>query len=254
MKVVCYNFMPVFDWVRSELKCKTEDGSDCLAYDQKTIDKIDLEKQSLSLPGWNESYTREQLCELLERYKAIDGEKLFENMVYFLRKVIPVCEASDVRMAVHPDDPPWPLFGLPRIVTSEAEIDRLLAAVPSVYNGLTLCTGSLGANRENDLVRMAAKYAKDGRVPFVHARNILFVPQDGGDLFFRESPHPTACGSLDLYGIMKALYDNGFDGYIRPDHGRNIWGEGGRPGYGLYDRALGASYLYGLWEAISKSR
>ena len=254
VKVVCYNFMPVFDWVRSELKYKTEDGSDCLAYDQKTIDKIDLEKQSLSLPGWNESYTREQLCELLERYKAIDGEKLFENMVYFLRKVIPVCEASDVRMAVHPDDPPWPLFGLPRIVTSEAEIDRLLTAVPSVYNGLTLCTGSLGANRENDLVRMAAKYAKDGRVPFVHARNILFVPQDGGDLFFRESPHPTACGSLDLYGIMKALYDNGFDGYIRPDHGRNIWGEGGRPGYGLYDRALGASYLYGLWEAISKSR
>ena len=254
VKVICYNFMPVFDWVRSELKFRTPDGSNCLAYDQHTIDAIDLEKQSLSLPGWDESYTKDELHGLLERYKEIDGEKLLENMVYFLGRIIPVCEECDVRMAVHPDDPPWSLFGLPRIITCEEQIDRLFAAVDSPYNGITLCTGSLGADRRNDLVKMAAKYAKMGRVHFLHARNIRFVEQEDGKLFFHESPHPTECGSLDIYGILKALHDNGFEGYTRPDHGRNIWEEDGKPGYGLYDRALGATYLFGLWEAISKAK
>lgn len=253
VKVICYNFMPVFDWVRSELRYRTPDGSNCLAYDQHTIDALDPNKQSLSLPGWDESYTKEELSGLLERYKNIDNEKLTENMIYFLGRIIPVCEECDVKMAVHPDDPPWGLFGLPRIITCEENIDRIFSAVDSKYNGITLCTGSLGANRKNDLVKMAAKYASMGRVHFAHIRNIKFSDTADGKLFFNESPHPTECGSLDIYGIMKALADNGFDGYIRPDHGRNIWGEDGRPGYGLYDRALGAMYLSGLWEAIVKS-
>lgn len=253
VRVICYNFMPVFDWVRSELRYRTPDGATCLAYDQHTVDALDPRKQSLSLPGWDESYTKEELAALLDRYRGIDEEKLFDNMVYFLKKLMPVCEECDVRMAVHPDDPPWSLFGLPRIITSEANIDRLFAEVDSVYNGITFCTGSLGANRENDLVNMAAKYAKMGRIHFLHARNILFEDRDDNSLFFRESAHPTACGSLDIYGILKALHDNGFSGYIRPDHGRNIWGEDRRPGYGLYDRALGATYLYGVWEAIDKT-
>lgn len=253
VKVICYNFMPVFDWVRSELHYRTPDGSNCLAYDQHTIDRLDPKRQSLSLPGWDESYTKEELAELLHRYEAVDEEQLFSNMVYFLRALMPVCEECDVRMAVHPDDPPWSLFGLPRIVTSEAQIDRLFAAVDSVYNGITLCTGSLGADRRNDLVHMAGKYAAMGRVHFLHARNLHFTDREDGSLFFHEAPHPTECGSLDIYGIMKALHDNGFTGYTRPDHGRNIWGEDGKPGYGLYDRALGATYLYGLWEAIHKT-
>ena len=253
VKVICYNFMPVFDWVRSELKYETPDGSNCLAYKQATVDRLDPNKSSLSLPGWDESYTKEELSHLLARYRSVDGEQLFQNMVYFLKALMPVCEECDVKMAVHPDDPPWSLFGLPRIICNEAGIDRLFSEVDSVYNGITFCTGSLGADRGNDLVEMVGKYAKMGRVHFVHARNIRFAPDEEGKLFFHESPHPTEFGSLDIYGILKALYDNGFDGYIRPDHGRNIWGEDGRPGYGLYDRALGAVYLYGLWEAISKA-
>ena len=253
VKVICYNFMPVFDWVRSELKYVTEDGSNCLAYSQETLSKLDPKKQSLSLPGWDESYTKDELAELLKRYEAVDADKLFENMVYFLEKIIPVCEECDVKMAVHPDDPPWSLFGLPRIICDEAGVDKLFAAVDSKYNGITLCTGSLGANKGNDLVNLAAKYAKMGRVHFLHARNIKFKDENAETLFFHESPHPTECGSLDIYGIMRALYENGFEGYTRPDHGRNIWGEDGRPGYGLFDRALGAVYLSGLWEAIGKT-
>ena len=252
VKVICYNFMPVFDWVRSELKHKTADGSNCLAYDQRTIDNLNPKKQTLSLPGWDESYTKEELDNLLKRYESVDEEKLFDNMVYFLKRLMPVCEECDVKMAVHPDDPPWSLFGLPRIITSEAQIDKLFAAVDSKYNGITLCTGSLGADRSNDLVKMAGKYAAMQRVHFLHARNIKFNETEDGRLFFNESPHPTEFGSLDIYGILKALHDNGFEGYTRPDHGRNIWGEDGKPGYGLYDRALGATYLFGLWEAISK--
>jgi mannonate dehydratase len=253
VKVICYNFMPVFDWVRSELAYKTADGSDCLAYDQNTVDALDPRKQSLSLPGWDESYSKEELSALLRRYESVDAEQLFQNMVYFLTALMPACKESGIKMAVHPDDPPWGLFGLPRIISSEAGIDRLFTAVDNVANGITLCTGSLGAGRDNDLVKMAAKYARMGRVHFVHARNIRFLEQPDGKLFFHESPHPTECGSLDIYGILRALYENGFDGYIRPDHGRNIWGESGKPGYGLYDRALGAVYLSGIWEALEKT-
>ncbi len=166
---------------------------------------------------------------------------------------MPACKESGIKIAVHTDDPPWSLFGLPRIVSNEAGIDRLFRAVDEPENGITLCTGSLGADKNNDLVKMAGKYAAMGRVHFVHARNIRFVPQEDGKLFFHESPHPTECGSLDIYGILRALYENGFDGYIRPDHGRNVWGEHGKPGYGLYDRALGAVYLSGVWEALEKT-
>ena len=252
VKVICYNFMPVFDWVRSELHYRNADGSTSLAYDQRTIDGMDPKKRSLSLPGWDESYTKEELAALLDRYAAIDEEALFRNMVHFLREITPVCEESGIAMAVHPDDPPWSLFGLPRIIRDEEHLDRLFREVPSPANGLTFCTGSLGANPANDLVAMAKKYAEAGRIHFVHARNIRFG--EGENLFFAESAHPTACGSLDMYGILRALSDAGFSGYVRPDHGRNIFGEDRRPGYGLYDRALGATYLLGLWEGIEKTK
>ena len=248
VKVICYNFMPVFDWVRTDLHFSLPDGGTALAYDSERLAALD--PKTLSLPGWDESYTKEELAGLLGQYKGMTEDDLFENMVWFLEKLMPVCEECDVRMAVHPDDPPWPLFGLPRIVSTEKQIDRLLSTVNSPYNGLTFCTGSLGAGRTNDLVSMAEKYARMGRIHFVHARNIRY---DGDGASFHECPHPTACGSLDIYGILRALRSGGFDGYIRPDHGRNIWGENGRPGYGLYDRALGAMYLSGLWEGIVKT-
>jgi mannonate dehydratase len=160
---------------------------------------------------------------------------------------MPACDETGINMAIHPDDPPWDMFGLPRIITGMDSYDKLFAAVPNEHNGITLCTGSLGAGRDNDMVAMASKLAS--RSYFVHLRQITH----SGDLDFCESGHLTSMGSLDMYGIVKALVEAGFDGYVRPDHGRNIWGEDGKPGYGLYDRALGATYLYGLFEAIEKS-
>ncbi|MDD4002581.1 MAG: mannonate dehydratase [Clostridia bacterium] len=248
VKCICYNFMPVFDWVRTNLKTKNADGSTSLSYDHRNI--LKLNPGSLSLPGWDESYTKEQLKGLMEMYKNISREKLFENLVYFLKKIIPVCEECGINMAVHPDDPPWDIFGLPRIVSTEKDLDWLFSAVPSKRNGLTFCTGSLGAGMFNDLSHMAEKYSRQGRVHFAHLRNIRYI----GESSFSETAHPTNCGSLDMYGIVKALVDNGFDGYVRPDHGRNIWGEKGKPGYGLFDRALGAVYLNGLFEAAEKKK
>lgn len=245
VKCICYNFMPVFDWVRTVLNHVNADGSVSLAYREDDILKLD--PANLSLPGWDESYTKEELRSLLDAYSTVTHEQLFDNYVYFLKALVPVLEECDVNMAVHPDDPPWDLFGLPRIVSTEADLDRLFAAVPSKRNGLTFCTGSLGAGRP-DLVRLAAKYAKDGRIYFAHLRNIKY----SGERDFAETGHLSAGGSLDMYGIVKALVDNGFDGYVRPDHGRNVWGESGKPGYGLYDRAMGAAYLNGLFEAAEK--
>ena len=198
------------------------------------------------LPGWDESYTSEQLNGLLKEYAGITHEKLFENLVYFLNGIMFACNEAGVNMAIHPDDPPWDIFGLPRIVGKEADYDRLFAAVPDTHNGMTFCTGSLGAGRFNDLPKMAAKYAK--RIYFAHLRQLKFV----NDTDFYENGHQTAEGNVDIYSIVRALEENGFDGYLRPDHGRNIWGENAKPGYGLFDRALGAAYLAGVFEAVQK--
>lgn len=248
VKVICYNFMPVFDWLRSELEHPSDDGSNSLAYDDKTVKAMNPLTSELSLPGWDESYSKDQLKVLLGEYSKITEEDLWENLSVFLKAVIPVAEEVGVKMAIHPDDPPWGLFGLPRIITCEKNLERFLNIVPSPSNGLTFCTGSLGANPENDLVKMASKFAD--KIHFLHLRNIKFT----GDRQFKEVGHPTECGSLDMYGIVKALCDKGWDGYVRPDHGRMIWNEKGRYGYGLFDRALGATYIAGLFEAIEKNK
>ncbi len=247
VKCICYNFMPVFDWLRTDMKHVNADGSNSLAYSWDDFVKVD--PNNLHLPGWDESYSPEQLQDLLKTYSKISHEQLFENLVYFLKRVIPVCEECGVVMAIHPDDPPWDVFGLPRIVSNENDLDRMFAAVPSKCNGLTLCTGSFGASKNNDIVKMAAKYAAQGRVHFLHMRNVLWT--DDHDSFC-ETGHYSGGGSLDMAAIVKALVDNGFDGYVRPDHGRNIFGEDGKPGYGLFDRALGAAYINGLFEYAEK--
>ena len=246
VKVICYNFMPVFDWLRSSLDYENEDGSTSLIYRDKDVLDMDPRSGDLSLPGWDSSYTKEGLGKLLEEYKAIDDKALWDNLEYFLKGIIPTCEECDVKMAIHPDDPPWGIFGLPRVIIDEANLEKFLRLVDSPCNGLTLCTGSLGVNPKNDIPGMIRRFGKEGRIPFIHARNIKWT----GERDFNETAHKTECGSLDMYKIIKTAYDVGFDGYIRPDHGRMIWGEKGRPGYGLYDRALGAAYLNGLWEAV----
>ncbi len=253
--MVCYNFMPVFDWTRTELARKRPDGSTVLAYNQDIVDRIDPEhmKESMAemsqgfvMPGW-EPERLDRLAELFAAYRDVDSERLFANLVYFLEAIGPVCEKYDIRMGIHPDDPAWPIFGLPRIITGNDSIARLLKAVDKPYNGLTLCTGSLGSNPDNDLCQIIRTAA--GRIPFAHIRNLKY----NNERDFEEAAHLSSDGSMDMYRIVKTLYDTGFDGVIRPDHGRMIWGEKAMPGYGLYDRALGAVYLEGLWEAIGKA-
>ena len=189
--MVCYNFMPVFDWTRSELARKRADGSTVLAYNQDIIDQIDPEHMRESIEAMSAGYVM----------------------------------------------PGW----------EPAHIEKLLRAVDRPYNGLTLCTGSLGSNQKNDIPGIIE--AAKGRIAFAHVRNLKY----NSERDFEEAAHLSSDGSMDMYRIMKTLYDTGFDGVIRPDHGRAIWGEEAMPGYGLYDRALGAMYLQGLWEAIRKN-
>ena len=253
--LVCYNFMPVFDWTRTELARKREDGSTVLAYTQEAVDALDPEKMFDSIagdmngtvmPGW-EPERMEHVKELFEMYKDIDDEKLFENLKYFLERIMPVCNKYDINMAIHPDDPAWSVFGLPRIIINKENILRMMQMVDDPHNGVTFCSGSYGTNLNNDLPDMIRSLK--GRIHFAHVRNLKFHSPTN----FEESAHLSSDGTFDMYEIMKALYDIGFTGPIRPDHGRMIWDEVAMPGYGLYDRALGATYLNGLWEAIEKS-
>jgi mannonate dehydratase len=255
IQMICYNFMPVFDWTRSDLAKERPDGSFVLSYDQAVIDKIipteifsSMEKMTDGhmLPGW-EPERMAKIESLFDMYKEVDEDKLFENLVYFLKAIGPVCEKYGIRMSIHPDDPAWPVFGLPRIITNQKNLLKLTAAVDKPYNGVTLCTGSLGSNPENDIP--ATIRSLKGRIHFAHVRNLKY----NGEGTFEEAAHYSADGSMDMVAILKAFYEIGFKGPMRPDHGRMIWGEEAMPGYGLYDRALGAAYLLGIWETLSKS-
>jgi mannonate dehydratase len=248
--VICYNFMPVFDWMRTSLAQPLPDGSTTLAYDDAAAARIDLSHGTGDLPGWAVAYDATTLAELRAAYATVSPERLWENLAYFLERVVPVAAASDVRLAIHPDDPPWSIFGLPRIITDAAALRRLVSLVDSPANGVTFCTGSLGALAGNDLPAMIREIGAMGRIHFAHCRNVRIT----GDHAFQETPHPSASGDVNMFDVLTALHDIGFDGPMRPDHGRMIWGEQGRPGYGLHDRALGAMYLSGLWEAIDRQR
>lgn len=242
--VVCYNFMPVFDWMRTDLARPAEDGSTSLSYESAELEALDLSKGTEGLPGWGRTVSSSELKELLEAYSSIDDETLWGHLAYFLERVVPAAEEAGVRMAIHPDDPPWSIFGLPRIVTDRDALARLLSIVDRPANGLTFCTGSLGADPDNDLPAMIREFGS--RIHFAHCRNVKHT----GERSFHEVAHPSTLGDVDMKDVMRAYRDVGFTGPMRPDHGRMIWGETGHPGYGLYDRALGATYLYGLWEGL----
>lgn len=260
VKVIIYNFMPVLDWLRTDLAREIpEDGSNSLYFDEKELgdlSPIDIVKRTasqsngFSLPGWEP----ERLAELektMELYKDMDEEKLLQNFKYFLDQIIPVCEEVGVKMACHPDDPGWPIFGLPRLAHDQAGYDKIIALHDSPCNTVNLCTGSLGSNVKNNIPAMIRHFGELNRIGALHVRNVKHL---GSDRCFRESAHLSNTGDLDMYEIMKAIYETCPDTYVRPDHGRMIWDEIGRPGYGLYDRALGAVYLNGLWEAIDKNK
>ncbi|MCZ0704277.1 mannonate dehydratase [Natronobacillus azotifigens] len=256
VKVVVYNFMPIFDWTRSDLAMPLEDQSTVLAYARDQIENVDPnemierilnESKGHAMPGW-EPERLTQIAKLFEQYEGMTEDRLFENLVYFLEQVVPVAKECDIRLAIHPDDPPWSVFGLPRIVKNEADLDRIIEAVDEPENGLALCSGSLGANRDNQLNRIFEKFIMMDRVPFIHIRNVAHL--ENGD--FHEVAHKDSSGSVDVVGLIKVLHKHQFNGYLRPDHGRMIWGEDGRPGYGLYDRALGAVYMQGIWDSLEE--
>jgi mannonate dehydratase len=245
--VLCYNFMPIFDWMRTNLAEVLADGSSTLSYDDAALTRIDLSRGTGDLPGWATAYSAGELAALREAYASVDTDRSWEHLAWFLERVVPIAESAGVKLAIHPDDPPWPIFGLPRIMTSGESLDRLTRLVDSPANGVTFCTGSLGASPANDLPAIARTLGARGRIHFAHCRNVKHT----GEKSFRESPHPSRFGDVDMRAVLSALLETNFTGPMRPDHGRMIWDETGRPGYGLYDRALGAMYLQGLWEGLS---
>ena len=209
VKTVIYNFMPVFDWVKTDLYKQLPDGSNTLAFDQAKVEGLsprDMVNEILEgagnfeLPGW-EPERLSQLEEVLEKYKDIDEDKLRENYKYFLEGIIPTCEEVGIKMAVHPDDPAWPIFDIPRITSTPEDLEKIVNLVDSPSNTLCICTGSLGSRVENNVADIIADFTKRGKVGAIHARNIKFT----GEKQFYESAHLSKCGSLDMYAIMKAL-------------------------------------------------
>ncbi len=244
---VCYNFMPVFDWMRTDFEFRFPDGSTSVSYVQKDFEAIDFSQGMPQLPAWPRGYTAEELTAIIAQYDGVTDEDMLERFSYFINAVAPYAEEAGVKLAIHPDDPPWPILGLPRIVTGEEPIARVLACSDSEAHGITFCTGSLGTRSENDLPRMVRRFAD--RIHFVHARNVRRT----GERDFHEVNHTRGAGHVDLTEVMRALVEAGFEGPIRPDHGRHIWGEKAIVGYGLHDRALGIMYLQGIHDALRRS-
>lgn len=242
--VVCYNFMPVVDWVRTDMAYPLPDGSTTLAFDDTALEADGMRATPgtlpENLPGWMPAGNG---ATLLKAWQGVENEALWDSLAAFLERVVPVAAATGVKLAVHPDDPPWSVFGIPRILTSTGALERLTELVDHPANGVTLCTGSLGARSDVDLVDAVERLA--GRIHFLHARSVS-VAAPGR---FHETAHPD--GDVDLAAVLHALRRTGFDGPVRPDHGRMIWDEKGRPGYGLHDRALGAAYLRGIIDGLN---
>ena len=258
VKVIIYNFMPVLDWLRTDLAREIpEDGSNSLYYDEadlgsmsplEIVENTAKSSNGFSLPGWEPERLKE-LVKTLEVYKGISVDDMLDHYKYFLEGIIPTCEEVGVVMACHPDDPAWPIFGLPRLAHNQEGYDRIVKLVDSPCNTVCLCTGSLGSEPKNDIPAIIRHFGSMNRIGAMHVRNVKYL----GYRKFREASHLSSDGDLDMYAIMKAIYETCPETYVRPDHGRMIWNEVGRPGYGLYDRALGCTYLNGLWEAIDKA-
>ncbi|MGB2870190.1 MAG: mannonate dehydratase [Bacteroidota bacterium] len=297
---VCYNFMPLLDWSRTDLEVQRDDGSTTTRFQAIVFAAFDLcilgrknaehdytEEQLrgakqlfaslndsqkdrllqtilLGFPGSLESYSLKELKTSLQEYAQLTSSDVRENLHTFIKEIVPVAEESGVRLAIHPDDPPWPLLGLPRIVSTEKDIRQILDVSGSVSNGITLCTGSLGAGPANDLVPMANEFAE--RIQFIHLRNVVI----SGTYDFTESDHLE--GAVDMYGVMKALVleqkrrlDSGKDDArmpFRPDHGRlmpadrllaSFKKKDVYPGYSLFGRMRGLAELRGLELGVRRS-
>ena len=290
--IVCYNFMPILDWTRTDLRYVLPDGGWALRFDQDAFAAFDLfilarpgaaaeydgagiarartyydnlpqagrdllvHNIIAGLPGSEEAYTLESLKEMLATYADIDAAALRENLGYFLRAVVPVAEEVGVRLAIHPDDPPRPLLGLPRVVSTRTDTQWLLDAAPSVANGLTFCTGSFGPRADNDLVAMAQHFAS--RIYFAHLRS---TEREDDPMSFHEAGH--AGGDVDMVAVIAALVteerrrarDGGPRIPLRPDHGHQLLDDQLResnPGYSLIGRLKGLAEIRGIELAVRR--
>lgn len=288
VKTVCYNFMPILDWLRTNVRHELEDGSTALLhemidvvifdvymlqregaeksysddiliqakakYESLSDEEITVLKQSLlmALPGDKDGFTIDKLKNGLQQYDGISREQLQENLIYFLKEVIPVAEELGVVLAIHPDDPPWPVFGLPRIVSTADDLKFVFEAVPSIHNGLTFCSGSLGASEANNLPEIIKTWYD--RIHFVHLRSVNRV----APYHFYEANHLE--GSAQMFELMKTFYDcHQKDQRIlpmRPDHGHEMMDDQGKPyypGYSAIGRLRGLAELRGLEFGIINS-